>query len=95
MQLIGLQDNTGAYRNNATVTIESLVSLVTGEAVDNVVVPLSLEYVAASDGDYQGAIPHDADVVVGHSYVATILAVTPSGEQRSWEERIRCKQSRG
>lgn len=85
----GLVDHTGAFQNDATVTLENL------ENVDKVQVtgisyPLALDYVTGSDGNYEAIIPHGVVVAVSRRYIATFLAVGSQGYRREWIEHVRC-----
>src|SRR5690606_34779862 len=88
IELDGLADQDGAYQNDAAVTLQSLVDKRTGDAVSGVTVPLTLSYVASSNGKYQGTIPHDADVTAGRVYIATILAISSAGQKAEWTEGV-------
>lgn len=88
IELDGLADLDGDYQNDATVTLESLTNKVTGAAVSGVTTPLTLSYVAGSDGQYQGTIPHDAAVVAGNVYLAVVLAISAAGQRARWTERL-------
>ena len=83
-----LENQDGAYQNEATVTLESLVDRVTGTAVAGLAVPLTLSYVTASNGKYQGTIPHSVSLSSGRWYIATFLAIS-DGKRTVWEEKAR------
>lgn len=95
IEVDGLADQDGAYQNDATVTLQSLVDKRTGVAVSGVTVPLTLSYVAASNGKYQGTILHDADVTAGRVYIATILAISSAGQRAQWTETLIAKVRQG
>jgi len=88
IEVDGLADQDGTYQNDATVTLQSLVDKRTGVAVSGVTVPLTLSYVASSNGKYRGTIPHDADVTAGRVYIATILAISSAGQRAQWTETV-------
>lgn len=88
IEVDGLADQDGAYQNDAAVTLQSLVDKRTGVAVSGVTVPLTLSYVASSNGKYRGTIPHDADVTAGRVYIATILAISGAGQRAQWTETV-------
>ena|SRR5690554_6635024 len=88
IEVDGLADQDGAYQIDATVTLESLVDKRTGVAVSGVTVPLTLFYVASSNGKYQGTIPHDAGATAGRVYIATILAISSAGQRAQWTETV-------
>lgn len=88
IELDGLADQDGVYQNDATVTLQSLVDKRTGVAVAGITVPLTLHYVASSNGRYRGTIPHDAAVTAGGVYIATILAISSAGQRAQWTETV-------
>lgn len=95
VRIRGLRDANRNYLDDATVLMVSLVDESTGEAVDGVSTPVDMEYVADSDGVYEGVIPHNADVTVGHRYIATVRAESTGGHRGEWEELIRVRTRRG
>lgn len=88
IEVDGLADQDGAYQNDATVTLQSLVDKRTGVAVSGVTVPLTLSYVASSNGKYQGTIPYDAAITAGRTYLATVQAISASGQRARWVETV-------
>lgn len=65
---------TDAYINDATVeatVVDRHDAEVTGQSW-----PLTLSYVAASDGIYRGVIESDLTVVVGGTYTAQVTATS-------------------
>lgn len=80
--------NVDEYQNDATVTLESLVDKRTGDAVSGVTVPLTMSYVASSNGKYQGTIPYDAAITAGRIYLATVQAISASGQRARWVETV-------
>jgi len=95
IELDGLADQDGVYQNDATVTLQSLVDKRTGVAVSGVTVPLTLSYVASSNGKYRGTIPHDVDVTAGRVYIATILAISSAGLRAQWAETVLAQVRQG
>lgn len=81
LKLSGLRNRAGSYQNAATVTLLSLVDR-RGQSVSGITYPLTLSYVAASDGDYEAEISYDAGVVANNIYKGRIRA--ESGGKR-WE----------
>lgn len=61
---------SGDYINNATVTLS--LADAAGSAVSGQSWPLTLDYVASSNGKYQGVIDSAASLLVGKRYKATI-----------------------
>ena len=90
VELDGLVDSLGAYQNDATVTLESMVDAASGVAVVGLTVPLTMNYVAASNGKYQGQIPHTVTLTAERVYNATVLAISSGGARRQWVERVYC-----
>ncbi len=84
IELLGLQDGvTLAYLNAATVTV-TLVDCDTGTEVVGQSWPLTMPYVAASNGDYRATLISTLTLVVGDLYIAKISAVE-SGLNGYWE----------
>lgn len=92
IQLDELANQDGTYQNDATVTLQSLTDKASGTAVSGVTVPLSMSYVAASDGKYQGTIAHGAGLTAGKVYLATVRAVSASGQRAEWVETVIAKE---
>ena len=90
-----LTDKLGAYQSDATVTMESFTDELTDVAVSGVSVPLTMDFVAGSNGKYQGVITHSAVLTVGRWYVAEILAIAADGSRAVWKERTRCVTRQG
>jgi hypothetical protein len=61
-----------AFVNDATVSVT--IKDASGANVAGVVWPLTLAYVATSDGDYRAIIPHGAALTAGRQYTALISA---------------------
>jgi len=91
MQIFLLNDNvlvldeltnavTGAYINSATVTAQ--LKTATGTSVG---APLTLAYVAASNGKYRSLIEEDVAVSAGVSYEYHIDADAGSDLKAHWE----------
>ena len=75
VEVNGLQEPTeSAYQNSATVTCT--IQDRSGTAVSGVSWPLTLSYVAASDGIYRGTVDSTASFVEGAQYEAVITAVS-------------------
>ena len=80
--LTGLTDKiSGAFVNDATatVTIQKYGVDVTGETW-----PLSMPYVAASDGNYRGIIQSTVDLEPGDNVTVTVTVTVPSGGDASF-----------
>ena len=66
---------TGAYVNDATVQLVSLLDSTSTE-VTGVSWPLSMSYVSSSNGDYRGTIDKLAALTNGARYTGSITAVS-------------------
>lgn len=69
INLIGLQDSTGAFVNDATGEATLLDGSRNRDAVFN---DLPLQYVTASNGDYLVTVPGTFEANVGSEYVTVI-----------------------
>lgn len=92
LRLSGLQNESGAYVNGATVTLESLTERQTGDAVTGLSVPLSMPY-AGGDGVYEASLAATLNVDENGIYIAEIKAVI-GGIEAIWKETIRVKYAR-
>ncbi len=77
LKLTGLQNRAGSYQNAATVQLLSLVDA-RGQSVSGITYPLTLSYVAASNGDYEADISYEAGVRKNHRYKGRIRATSGS-----------------
>lgn len=91
----GLADDDGNFLSDATVTVQSVVDEITGDAVSGITVPITMEYESGSDGVYKGTIPHGAAFEEFGRYTATVLAISSEGYRGQWEETLRCRVRRG
>lgn len=72
LTLNGLQDVvTGDYLNQATVTATLIDRL---GNVDVVINDLPLDYLPASNGNYQGTVPFAFDAALGGGYILQVTA---------------------
>ncbi len=84
IELVGLQNAADdSYINDATVVITLVDS--EGTEVSGEVWPLSMPYVAASDGDYRATLADTIGVTLGQQYVAKVSADAGVGLQGHWE----------
>ncbi len=84
LELIGLSNEiTDTFINNATVTVT--VKTVAGVAVTGVTWPLTLDYVAASSGNYRAVLSEGLALVDKAKYVAFIEANGGVGLVGHWE----------
>ncbi len=90
IQLDGLADSDGSYVNDATVTLQSLTDS-SGDAVPGLTTPLSMGYVASSNGKYQALIPHAVELIAGQVYVAMVRATSTEGWRAEWSETLLAK----
>lgn len=71
LELIGLKSAVeDEFINDATVSVT--VKDASGANVAGVTWPVTMDYVAASSGDYRAIIPHGAALVSGRQYTAEI-----------------------
>lgn len=71
IELSNLRDLDNAYVNSATVSLISLVDRA-GAGVTGITLPLTLTYVAASNGKYRGTVQDTASLVDDTTYLAVI-----------------------
>lgn len=90
-RVFGLADNDGVFQNSATVEITAFVNRKTGVTITGIALPLTLDYIAASDGDYEGAILDTIQTVVGETCIATFNAVGTQTYKKEWKETVRIK----
>ncbi len=90
-RVLGLADDDGNFQNDATVTLIAFVNRLTGVAIAGVSLPLTLAYVAASNGNYEGAIPPTIATVIGEDCIATFKAVGTQTYEKQWKETVRIK----
>ena len=77
VELTGLYDQlTGNYVNNASV--QCTVFDANGGALANVGWPIALNYLAASNGVYQGIIPATIQLAEASGYRAQVIATSGS-----------------
>ena len=85
LQITGLKNRlTDAYLNSATITAN--VNDLTGTLVEG---PVTLSYVAASNGNYAGTVPDHAALQVGSRYDVIISVNGGAGLQKQYT--IRCE----
>lgn len=65
------REDTGAYLNGATVNV-TLVDAKTGVQIGNMAWPITLSYVAGSNGDYRATIPYNISVTKGQYVIAQV-----------------------
>lgn len=92
-EVVGLRDHNGVYQNDATVELLSLVHRATGEAVGGLTLPITLDYVADSNGNYEAQLPYDMDIKVGDILEATFRAISSSNYRKQWTEVVRVKRA--
>lgn len=82
LELIGLKDAvTDTYINNATVTA-ILKNAATGEELTGQTWPISLSYIASSNGDYRATIEYDvAYPAIGQKIHAEITVDAGAGRR--------------
>ena len=80
---------TDAYINNATVTLTAIKDAA-GVTVTGVSFPISMTYVASSNGKYQATVDKAIALVPGQSYTAIIDAASGTLDAH-WEIPLTCK----
>ena len=84
LSVTGLKNaSSGSYMNDATVT--ATLADLDGNAVSGQTFPVTLSYVADTDGNYQATLEDALSLTEGSVYKATISATTSSGLTASWE----------
>ncbi len=76
---------TDAYVNDATVT--GRVQDLTGSDISGETWPITMAYVATSNGKYQGTFANTAALSIGTSYLVVVVATTTGGTVRTFRER--------
>lgn len=91
LEVSGLSDEaTDAYINNATIT--AVVKDKDGAQVAGQSWPLTLAYVAASDGDYRGVLEDTLAVEIGDSLMAEVTIDGGSGRKAFWRMPVKVRQ---
>lgn len=84
---------TDAYINTATVTLTAIRDAA-GAVVTGVSFPISMTYVATSNGKYQATVDKAIALIAGHTYTAIIDAVS-GGLDGHWELPLVCRVRTG
>lgn len=72
IEVLGVQrQDTDAYLNGATVTV-TLMDAFSGVSITGQVWPMTLSYVAGSNGDYRGTINYNASLTKGLDVIADV-----------------------
>ena len=88
IELVGLIDAvTGDYINNATVAV-TLTNEATGAQVAGETWPLSMPYVATSNGDYRGVLQNSLTVAQNAVLKAVITVDAGLVGQAQWTRKI-------
>lgn len=94
LELKGLKDELDAtFINNATVGV-TLTDEITGAQIAGAVWPLSLVYVASSNGDYRATLAADLDLTPGKAVRADI-AVDAAAKGKARFEPLFAVKRRG
>ena len=75
---------TNTYLNSATVTVR-LVDAATSSDISGQSWPLTLTYVAASNGDYRGTLSDDLVISGSQNITAQVTVDGGAGLKRYWE----------
>ena len=87
VEVNGLKDSiTGSFENAATVTVEDILDK-DNVSVTGITFPVTLIYVASSNGIYRGNLPATAGFISGQLYNLTIKAVA-SGSTANWKNKL-------
>lgn len=78
----------GVEVDDATVTLQAVYHRGTLNEVDGMPVPITLEHVTGTDGDYRANIGWQNGLEPGRWYTARVLAVAASGDRRPFREDI-------
>ena len=90
LEVRGLQNEvTGAYLNSATVTV-TLIDKV-GAQVAGASWPMSMAYVAASDGVYRATLPYSLSVTRNARYTAIVDINAGTGQRARFDVPVLCK----
>ena len=91
LELRGLKDSiTGTFINNASVSLSDLQQDDTGETVMPLSgSPITLEYIASSDGNYRAVLDAELPLVAGKCYVAHIDADGGTDRVGHWEFKFK------
>lgn len=93
IELTGLQDSAdSSYKNGATV--EVTLKDASGNNLSGETWPLSMSYVASSNGNYRATLADTLAVVVGNRYTALVTANAGAGLQAEWEEPVKVLKRR-
>ena len=88
LQLLGLKSETDdTFINDATVTVT--VTDADGVNVTGGAWPLTMSYVASSDGDYRAILSNELPLVAKAKYVATINADGGADRVGHWEHHFK------
>jgi hypothetical protein len=80
----GLKNSSsGSFMNDATVTATLKDS--SGTSVSGQTFPVTLSYIAASDGNYQTTLENTLSMVEDSIYTATIAATSSGGLYATWD----------
>lgn len=82
VQIVGLQNNDDdSFINDATCVLELLDS--SGNGVSGAT-NISMDYVAGSDGNYEGAIPHSVSLTEDAEYTIHVTATKEGAGVGDW-----------
>jgi hypothetical protein len=88
LEVRGLQEAiSGDYINNATVSVTIVNDC--GAAISGQSWPLSMTYVATTNGDYRATISDAAQMIPGRNYFAEISANAGVNKIGFWRHRFR------
>lgn len=89
LELQGLiNEETSAYINDASSVQVTALTDADGATVGGLTLPLTLNYVASSNGVYRAQLPLSVGFKLGWIYDLTIVATLAGGEKRTFTERF-------
>lgn len=87
LKVTALADDAGTYINTATVT--ATLEDESGAEVSGETWPITLSYVSASDGNYQGVLKDTLSLSTVKEYTAKITADDGANKKGYWEFPLR------
>lgn len=94
IEIRGLKNSvSGDYIVDAIVTATIYEEDGTTE-VSGVTWPVSMSYIAASNGNYSGTVDSDSEIVIGSKYKVVVSATDLEGNKGEWIENSIAKRRR-
>lgn len=86
VEVLGVQNDQGDYVTNAIVQLTSLTTHAEEEV--GLELPVTLDYVEGSDGDYQALLPNDLDIDI-HDILTGTFTITVGSAHKTVTELVR------